>query len=1322
MSSYCITTWNVHGLTSSKVESLRSFLKEKQPLAVVLTETHRASASPAEWPRFHGYSVFPLPGQSNRSGGLAFLLRADRIAWGGPEDCSIMVGLNISGRSTKMPDTTSQWAALKLQLHGHKQPIWLVGVYLQPPVTAAVQAEFVKQLHQTVSSHELIASMPNIRRHQLVPQLVLCGDFNTHDASLCAADDHLHSDFLDSILQMGFRCANAPRADAHTHSSGSVLDLFFELAHPATPPLLRSVVVDNTARRIHLPGSDHFAVTAGLYCQVAQLPPAHTFYKWRTDSLTEEAAAAFTAHLERICKGAPLQNQERLENPLAQTVLAAFTELCSFKVGGINGVSPVRHKNKAQSLANAAWTALSSTLHALAAEHIGQRQRNSTEEKGWTEQLHHLYKAMLRAEGDWRRQRTDTQLMERRQAAQTAFRDALTTRQKERWDELRSAVEEAPPQRRSRVAWQSFGKYRKAKEFSQTVGAGIIRPDGTPTTTEADSRAALAIHFRQQMTAHTSKEEEKAVDTHECDYELQLGAAPPVNRTVQALQPADKLTTEADFRTVLSRTNTKTAAGPDELNGAIIRLAAQSDAFMHCITALVNFCYAFHVLPQGWKDANLMPLLKKNGDPRSRGSYRPISITSLLMRRVERLMEARVKDKLDKQLSPWQAGFRRCRSTRQQVLYLQHRIAAATRRSASHRAVPYPVVFLDNSRAFDSVPHKFLLHKLHKLGVRGHDLHFFAAYLSGRRFRLVTLNGIDECWNKVEAGVPQGGVLSPLLYAVFIDDCHNHSSMANSRAFVNRYGQLLYADDIAVAPSEDQDVVHRHKQLQTALTTLGRWAQRWGVRFNAAKSGVLWFYKTGTKKATLTAAQALPPLTIEHADGQPAIELPVVEEYQYLGVWLNAKLTAHSHFRHLMAKCAPMSALLRGVQSPKAPPGPDIVRALVRALLLSSINYGLPFFTPTKQMCARLDSLIFRPMLTALALPPSVHRASLAVYTQLPVVQLQRDRELMALFGSILRLVNEPAFRSQPLTLPVFKLLLDLCNKETATARIERFYSRPCHLRYNDWDQRSPVDRFFQAAAYLGMHALLPTVAMITAQNSPACHWDYKNWKAKLAQAIRVRSIERVLNESRGYVYSYRGWRFGRIASVFPSEDHKYGTELTLLLGIPLQPPQQRQLPGLELLDHAVELSQPNQCFSAHTLGEDRKRHAQLRARIALNRSAFNAVRAHRSKDPLAPRRCRQCPATPLETARHVLVSCPRYAASRDELKKKLNALIERIRKAKDHSSKWRRCIQDDNELLFHVILATPFVLSVLKKADDRAQLLRCTGDFLLDVHDIRPT
>jgi len=416
-----------------------------------------------------------------------------------------------------------------------------------------------------------------------------------------------------------------------------------------------------------------------------------------------------------------------------------------------------------------------------------------------------------------------------------------------------------------------------------------------------------------------------------------------------------------------------------------------------------------------------------------------------------------------------------------------------------------------------------------------------------------------------------------------------------------------------------------------------------------------------------------------------------------------------------------MSALLRGVQSRDAPPGPEVVRALVRALLVSRISYGLPFLTPTKQMCSRLDSLLFKPMLTALALPQSVHRASLAVYTQLPVVQLLRDKELVALVGSVLRLVNESAIRAKPESMPVFKLLMEECNKEKAAARLNRFYSRPFHLRYADWDQRSPVDVFLQTTDHFGLTCCLPSIKLLTARRPR--DWNYKSWKANLARAVSIRSTERPLNESRGYRYSSRGLRFGKLISVTPSENHKYGTELGPLLGVPPQLPGQRQLPHSENTDAAIQSTEPNAPhFSARTLGEDLKPHAQARARTVLNRSPFNAVRAHRSKDLLAPRLCRQCLATPPETARHALVACPFYAASRAEMKRKLASLIERIRKAKDRSSRWLRCIQNDDELLFHVILASPFALSVLKKADDRVQLLRCTGDFLLNVYDIRPT
>jgi hypothetical protein len=741
--------------------------------------------------------------------------------------------------------------------------------------------------------------------------------------------------------------------------------------------------------------------------------------------------------------------------------------------------------------------------------------------------------------------------------------------------------------------------------------------------------------------------------------------------------------------------------------------SAKSCNFVTLATALVNFCFAFHVLPQGWRDANLMPLLKKNGNASSPNSYRPISITSLFMRRVERLMEDRVKEKLEKQLTPWQAGFRRRRSTRQQVLYLQHAIAKATRRSPRHAATPYPVAFLDISRAFDSVPHEFLLLKLLRMGIKGHELQFFSAFLTGRRFRVVTLNGIDDAWTEVTAGVPQGAVLSPLLYAVFINDILQPSDSAT--AFKRDGGHLLYADDLALAPSIKHDLTERHAQLQSALTEVGEWAKRWGVRFSPTKSGVVWFYKNGTKPATRAAAHALPALTVPHATGQAA-QLPYVEEYQYLGVWLNAKLSAHTHFRFLAAKCAHTSALLGSVQSPDAPPGPEVIRTLVKALLLSRITYGLPFFTPTKQMCARLDALLFRPILTALALPQSVHRASLAAYVQLPVVQLQRDRELLSLISSVLRLVNQPVVRASSSAFPVLRLLWRHCNREAAEYSLQ-------HPKEKHWDTRSPVDQFLRAVGRHGLVSLLPRKCLLSARDYETEEWDHKEWKHRIHQTMAVRSLARVFHEAEGYRYSYKSWKFGEIdnpSQPLESEEFHYGTEIPPLLGIPRC--VRVDVDPSELTESAAELVTSGLSFSARTLGEDRKRHAQLRARVTLNRAAFNAVRNHRSKDPLAPRLCRQCAATPPETARHVLVDCPRYSTCRNELKEKLHVIIDRIRRAKEQTTQWRRCIPDDRELLFHIILATPFVLAQINSTADRLDLLRCTGDFLLSIHDIRPT
>src|SRR5262249_48316181 len=103
------------------------------------------------------------------------------------------------------------------------------------------------------------------------------------------------------------------------------------------------------------------------------------------------------------------------------------------------------------------------------------------------------------------------------------------------------------------------------------------------------------------------------------------------------------------------------------------------------------------------------------------------------MRRVERLVEDKLHDTLQDRVSRWQAGFRKRRSTRQQILFLKQRIAVAlrVRSRATGKLVPaYPVAFIDISRAFDSVPHQYLLLKLWRAGVRGDLLHFFRAFLT----------------------------------------------------------------------------------------------------------------------------------------------------------------------------------------------------------------------------------------------------------------------------------------------------------------------------------------------------------------------------------------------------------------------------------------------------------------------------------------------------------------------------------------------------------------------------------------------------------------
>ena len=223
--------------------------------------------------------------------------------------------------------------------------------------------------------------------------------------------------------------------------------------------------------------------------------------------------------------------------------------------------------------------------------------------------------------------------------------------------------------------------------------------------------------------------------------------------------------------------------------------------------------------PDAWKLANVTPVFKKD-DRQSKVNYRPVSLLDSLSKITEKIVFTRLYTFLVEieYLNPLQSGLRPGDSTVNQLVYLVHKIYDAFEKGKEVR-----MVFLYISKAFDKVWHKGLLYKLESLGVRSSLLKWFESYLSNRKQQVV-VDGQTSSWCTIEAGVPQGSVLGPLLFLIYINDItmNIHSDKSNC---------LLYADDtslfdIVESPNDSAD------KLNHDLEEMHSWAKTWLVTIN----------------------------------------------------------------------------------------------------------------------------------------------------------------------------------------------------------------------------------------------------------------------------------------------------------------------------------------------------------------------------------------------------------------------------------------------------------------------------------------------------------
>ena len=271
------------------------------------------------------------------------------------------------------------------------------------------------------------------------------------------------------------------------------------------------------------------------------------------------------------------------------------------------------------------------------------------------------------------------------------------------------------------------------------------------------------------------------------------------------------------------------ATGPDRIPSIVLKMC--SPELSPVLAKLYNKCLAKSCFPSCWKSSEVVPAFKNDGDRSDPGKYRPISLLSI----VSKIFESFINDSLIKHLdstglfSDLQYGFRTLRSTADILTVLSERIYNSMDAGGETRAIA-----LDISKAFDKVWHAGLLHKLKSYGVVGPILGILESFMIERSLKVV-LDGQSSPLFCINAGVPQGSVLGPTLFLVFINDLPD--------GMLSRIG--IYADDTTLYSSLGKsgifEKVESAGELERDLSDIVEWGNRWLVTFNATKTKLLSF-------------------------------------------------------------------------------------------------------------------------------------------------------------------------------------------------------------------------------------------------------------------------------------------------------------------------------------------------------------------------------------------------------------------------------------------------------------------------------------------------
>ena len=442
--------------------------------------------------------------------------------------------------------------------------------------------------------------------------------------------------------------------------------------------------------------------------------------------------------------------------------------------------------------------------------------------------------------------------------------------------------------------WNTINNLTKSKNKKPKINNLVINDKSI------GSPAQIAEAFNNFFVNAAPELEKKLPKTVNDPLEY-MKARNPNNMTSPHANVADVISAIKDIK------NKK--CGVNDFSPHIIKLNSHLIAIP--IAQLFNQSIRLGKFPLRLKCASVIPLYKK-GPRNDLNNYRPISLLNIFSKIFEKIMKKYLVEfiKVNNILSPSQYGFQAKKSTEDAHRLLSKKIYEELDRSSSVLSV-----FIDFSKAFDTVPHDILLKKLDHYGIRGGVKNWFADYLQNRQQVTIYENAISTTKNTT-LGVPQGSVLGPVLFLLYINDLPNIS---------NTLFTILFADDATLSIC-GKNPIELIEITNTELLKLNVWCIANRLSINTLKTYFILFSNRPP--------EVLPPLVIKSNFTYDPIQR--VDSIKFLGIYYDYNMSFKTHITHLSQRLSRTASLLYRVSSLMPP---FVLKAMYHAHVSSLLNY-----------------------------------------------------------------------------------------------------------------------------------------------------------------------------------------------------------------------------------------------------------------------------------------------------------------------------------------------------------------------------------------------